>query len=101
MLPKENPTTMLYISGPGMEPKPLTDIPEIEFTATDAEPYMHFPFSNEPITFRSEPGIIVNGIVKRHGIDMVRLMAFFLTGRFPSNNWMKMHGFPMERRRRK
>lgn len=28
-----------------------------------------------------------------------KLAVFLITGRYPTNNWMKMHGLPMERRR--
>ena len=27
-----------------------------------------------------------------------KLAVFLTTGRYPTNNWMKMHGLPMERR---
>lgn len=30
-----------------------------------------------------------------------RMRRFLLTGKYPSNNWMRMHGFPMERKGRK
>lgn len=82
----------LYFLGDDGQPKPIGHITasELDFYDEATKPYMHEPFSNDPIEFEMELKRPIGS----------RMMVFLLTGKWLSNNWLKMHGFPMERRRR-
>ena len=92
MPPKENHEAIYIEREDGYEiVGKITDIPNLCSEKSNATPYMHAPFSAEPITFDVE---------LKKPIDS-RMMIFLLTGRWPSNNWLRMHGYPMRRRYKK
>lgn len=89
MPPKENHEPIYIEREDGYEiVGKITDIPNLCSEKSNTTPYMHAPFSDEPITFDAE-------LKKPIGS---RMMIFLLTGRWPSNNWLRMHGYPMRRR---
>lgn len=89
MPPKENHEPIYIEREDGYEiVGKITDIPNLCSEISNTTPYMHAPFSDEPITFDAELKKPICG----------RMMIFLLTGRWPSNNWLRMHGYPMRRR---
>lgn len=78
----------LYFLGSDGQFKPIGNVTDADLSITCDKPYMHMPFSNDPIEFEMK-------LEKPIGR---RMMVFLLTGKWLSNNWLKMHGLPMERR---
>lgn len=89
MPPKDTQPRQVYFIGSDGKCGPLRMVTEIEFPEeTSQKPYMHMPFSNEPMEFEIE----LDKPISR------RMMIFLLTGKWYSNNWLRMHGLPMERK---
>jgi hypothetical protein len=89
MPPKENHEPIYIEREDGYEiVGKITDIPNLCSENSNSTPYMHAQFSDKPIRFVVE---------LKKPIDS-RMMIFLLTGRWLSNNWLRMHGYPMARR---
>lgn len=92
MPPKDPVKTdgLLYFLGDDGQLKPIGHITasELDFYDEATKPYMHEPLLNDPIEFE----------VKFEKPIGSRMMVSLLTGKWLSNNWLKMHGLPMERK---
>lgn len=87
MPPKDTQPRQVYCIGSDGKCGPLRRVTEIEFPEeTSQEQYM--TFSDEPIEFE----------VKLDKPISSRMMIFLLTGKWYSNNWLRTHGLPMERK---
>lgn len=87
MPPKDTQPRQVYFIGSDGKCGPLGHVSDIELPEeTSQEQYM--TFSDEPIEFEVE----LDKPISR------RTMIFLLTGKWLSNNWLRMHGLPMERK---
>lgn len=94
MPPKEMPTGNLYFSAGG-ELKPLahiTELPEISEMVVQPD--------NDVEAF-SLGDMVIEGSFTLAWPISISERQFILTGKYPSNNWLKMHGYPMRRKHRK
>lgn len=86
---KNTETPTLYIVGQDGEYRPLGHITEVELTEEpDDGAVKENLFSMEPMEFTET---VVTPIRRR-------MQIFILTGKWLPNNWLRMHGLPMERK---
>lgn len=92
MPPKDTPTGSLYFSAGG-ELKPLAHITELpEISKTVVPP-------NNDIAGSIIEDMVIEGFFTLAWPVSISEKLLILTGKYPSNNWLKMHGYPMRRRR--
>ena len=70
----------------------------------------------EPFGIMTDASLIDDGLVSERETELpiftdnemvipckvrldISMMIFLVTGKYPSNNWLKMHGYPMRRKR--
>lgn len=94
MPPKDTPTGSLYFSAGG-DFKPLAHITELtEVPEMVAQP------DNDVKVFSLEDMVIEGSFILARPVSISEKLLI-LTGKYPSNNWLRMHGYPMRRRRKR
>ena len=93
MPPKDTPTGNLYFSAGGdFEPlahiTELTEVPEIV-----AQP-------DNDVEVSSLEDMVIEGSFTLAWPGSISKKLLILTGKYPSNNWLKMHGYQMRRKRK-
>ena len=95
MPPKDTPHALFFSTDDGETYKPIGKVPECGLVVDDLVPdkEIELPFIEPDEEF------VVS--CKFSLSENPSAFMFLATGKWPSNNWLRLHGFPMRRRRKR